>query len=74
MSGAEAGEARKTMAVPAPIPAELFQLSHTMQSMGQTLIVYVCRMDGSFVPEQGRELHRKWHEALARMIRDAGAS
>jgi hypothetical protein len=72
MSGAEAGEDRQMKAVPAPIPVELFLLSHTIQSMGQSLIVYVCRLDGSFVPEQGRELHRKWHEDLARMIRDAG--
>lgn len=73
MSDTEAGRGQKM--VPAPIPEELFVLGYTVnQGSDIQLAVYICLMDGCFVPDQGRKMHRKWHEGLARMIRDAGAA
>ena len=75
MSGAEAGADRKTKMVPAPIPEEIFEVGYTIDRAGQIEhIVYVCRLDGCYVPDKGRDLHRQYHEDLARMIRDAGSA
>ena len=72
---AEAGGDRKMKMVPAPIPAEIFALGYTVDRGGKTeKAVYVCLLDGCYVPEDGRKMHRTWHEDLARMIRDAVAS
>jgi len=61
------------MLIPAPVPEELFQLAYTLATgKNIDLAVYICVMDGTFVPEMGRKRHREWHEALAQMIRDAG--
>lgn len=60
--------------VPAPLPEEMFLLAYTVSTGPYIdMAVYVCRLDGTYVPDPGRTLHRKWHEQLNQMILDAGS-